>query len=144
MKRHCPLLLVLLLSPLAALAQDTPVGRWKTIDDATGEPRSMVAITESGGKLSGTVERVLLKPSEAPPTCTKCSGSRRNQPVQGMNILWGVSRKGEGWEGGSILDPKTGKVYSVKLRMLDSGKLEVRGYMGFSLLGRTQVWTREP
>lgn len=132
------------LAPIAA-AQDSPVGRWRTIDDATGKPRSVVAIADEGDTLSGRIESLVRAPGEDPdPACDKCSGPRKGQPIRGMRILWDVRRNGAQWDGGRILDPESGKVYSVKLRLLDGGRrLEVRGYLGFSLLGRTQVWTRE-
>lgn len=136
---------LLVLFPMLASAQASPVGRWLTTDEQTGEPRSIVVISERNGELTGTLEQLLRKPdAEQSPLCVLCQGARRNKPIVGMNILWGVSRNGDEWEGGKILDPKTGKEYSVKLRVLDGGnKLQVRGYLGVSLLGRTHVWERQ-
>ncbi|GAA0704432.1 DUF2147 domain-containing protein [Dokdonella soli] len=128
-----------------ALAADlTPVGTWTTIDDATGKPKSIVQITENAGKLEGKVLEVLQSDEGPHPTCKKCEGERKDQPVEGMTILWGVSKDGDVWDGGQILDPKNGKTYKVKLTVTDNGqKLDVHGYIGFALLGRSQVWERK-
>lgn len=138
------LALPLLAMPLSALAQINPVGTWTTIDDKTGKPKSIVEIYEArDGSLAGRVNQVLQSERGPNPLCDKCSGERRNKPVEGMVILWGIKKKGDRWEGGKILDPATGKVYSVKVEPMDGGKkLDVRGFMGFSLLGRTQTWVR--
>lgn len=135
--------LLLLLLPHTALAQ-TPVGTWTTIDDKTGKPKSVVEVYEQrDGTLSGRVVEILHSERGPNPLCDKCKGELKGKPVKGMVILWGVRKKGDSWEGGQILDPASGKVYSVRLTPVDGGrKLDVRGFMGFSLLGRTQTWTR--
>ncbi len=132
-------------SAVVHAATDTPVGTWKTIDDATGKPKSIVQITSENGELQGKVLQV-LNSSEGPhPLCKECSGERKNQPVEGMTIMWGVSHDEDNvWSGGKILDPKNGKTYKVKLTLTDNGqKLDVHGYIGFSLFGRSQVWLRQ-
>jgi uncharacterized protein (DUF2147 family) len=123
----------------------SPVGLWKTIDDASGEPKALVRIALDSGVLTGTIEKLFRKPGEDPnPTCDKCEGARKDQPIAGMQILSGLKPDGDEWTGGEILDPNNGKVYKAKLRLADGGKkLEVRGFIGFSLLGRTQVWQRD-
>ncbi|WP_034411996.1 DUF2147 domain-containing protein [Derxia gummosa] len=136
------LTLAALLAGLTGAVGATPVGLWKTIDDETGQPRSHVRITERDGRLSGRIEKLLVPP--ATPDCVKCSDERKGQPIEGLTILRGVRRDGEAnWGGGDILDPKSGKVYSVRLTELDDGRrLEVRGFIGVPLIGRTQVWER--
>ncbi|OOG56815.1 DUF2147 domain-containing protein [Rhodanobacter sp. C03] len=125
-------------------ANDTPVGTWKTIDDATHKPKSIVQITETNGELQAKVLQVLQSDDGPHPVCSKCDGSRKNQPVEGMTIMWGVSKDDDVWDGGKILDPNNGKTYKVKLTVTDDGqKLDVHGYIGFSLLGRSQVWERQ-
>jgi len=127
-----------------ALAQATPVGLWKTIDDETKQERSHVRITEAGGVLSGRIER-LSDPTKQDAKCEKCEGAKKDQRVIGMTILEGVKRDGgaDHWEGGSILDPNNGKTYKVRLTPKDGGKsLDVRGYIGAPMLGRTQTWVR--
>lgn len=129
----------------ASSAEATPVGRWQTIDDATGKPKSIVEITDSGnGELQGKVVQ-LINPSKPNPTCDSCEGERKGQPIQGMTILWGVKKDGEVWDDGKILDPEKGKIYGAKLTPEAGGqKLKVRGYLGLSALGRTQEWIKAP
>jgi len=141
----------LLLSAGTALAaNDTPVGTWKQIDDVSGKAKSIIEVTESNGQLQARVVKLLNRSPEdiardgAVPKCTKCDGERKDQPIEGMNIMWGVSKDDDVWDGGKILDPKSGKVYKVKLKLTDGGqKLDVHGYIGFALLGRSQVWERQ-
>ena len=130
----------------AALAGElSPVGLWKTIDDNTGKPRGLVRIMEVNGEYQGKVEKIFIEAGEdRDPRCEKCDGARRNQPVIGMTILWGLKKQGDEYEGGAILDPESGKVYRARMKLEgDGGKLGVRGFIGFSLLGRTQTWVRE-
>ena len=128
----------------AAAESDSPVGVWKTIDDQSGHAKSIVQISEQGGELSGQVLRVLESDRGPHPVCEACSGDRKDKPIEGMTIMWGVRQTGNNWSGGKILDPKNGKTYSVKLSLLDGGKkLDVHGYLGVSLLGRSQTWLRE-
>ena len=147
MSYRCPpaLLAAALAFATPALAADlSPVGTWTTIDDATGKPKSIVQITENGGKLEGKVLEVLQSDQGPHPVCKECAGERKNQPIEGMTIIWDVEKDGEVWDGGKILDPKNGKIYKVKLTVTDNGqKLDVHGYIGFSLLGRSQVWERK-
>ena len=124
----------------AAHAQNTPVGVWKTIDDDTKQEKSLVRITESGGVVTGKIEK-LLNPTEPNPVCEKCSDDRKGKPITGMSIIEGLKQSGEAWEGGEILDPNNGKVYRVRLKPVENGKkLEVRGYIGPFF--RTQTWIR--
>lgn len=140
-----------LLSTLALLAatgtvhaQSTPVGLWRTIDDDTKAEKSQVRITEAGGVLTGKVEKI-ADASKADATCTECSDERKGQKVLGMTIIRNAkadAAKGT-WEGGDILDPNNGKVYKLIVKPIDGGKkLEVRGFIGMALLGRTQTWIR--
>ncbi len=138
------LFVALLALPGAASAQDAALGRWRTIDDNTGKPRSIVEVYDAGnGTVAARVLRV-LDPGKPDPVCGKCSGERHDKPVVGMVIAWGLHRSGRRLDGGSILDPDNGKVYSVRMTPVAGGqKLEVRGYLGVALLGRTQVWLRD-
>lgn len=136
---------LLLLLPLAAFAQNTPVGKWRTIDDKTGKVKSIVEVYDAGnGTIDGKVIELINSDKGPNAVCDACKGANHNKPITGMVIAWGLKQDGRTWDGGKILDPKTGKVYSARMTPIDSGKkLEVRGYMGFSLLGRTQTWIRE-
>ena len=128
----------------AALAQATPVGLWKTIDDETKTEKSQVRITESGGVLIGKIEKV-ADPTKQDSKCELCSDDRKDKPVLGMTIIRNAKADADKarWEGGDILDPNNGKVYKLLLKPIDGGKkLEVRGFVGVALLGRTQTWLR--
>ncbi len=135
--------LVALIIPAAALAQATPVGLWKTIDDETKTEKSLVRITESGGVLGGKIEK-LLDPSKQNDVCDKCSDERKGKPIVGLSIIRNAKPDGEDksiWTGGEILDPNNGKTYRLRLKPLDGGKqLEVRGYFGPFF--RNQTWIR--
>jgi uncharacterized protein (DUF2147 family) len=138
-------LALLLTAAYAATDTATPVGTWTQVDDATGKPKSIIEISEqSDGTLQGVVKQVLFSDQGTNPICEKCEGERHNQPVVGMTIMWGVKKDGDQWDGGQILDPNNGKTYKVKLTPKDNGqKLDVRGYVGMPLLGRTQTWIRK-
>ncbi|VVM05382.1 hypothetical protein MAMC_00524 [Methylacidimicrobium cyclopophantes] len=121
-------------------------GRWKTVDDRTGRLHAVVRIVEQPGGFEGYVERILqILPGDDPSgLCVRCEGRWKDQPVLGMKILWGLRREGEEYVGGRILDPNDGKIYSCKAKLLEGGeKLQIRGFLGISLLGRTVVWLRE-
>jgi uncharacterized protein (DUF2147 family) len=123
----------------------SPVGRWRTFDDSTGHESGLIEIAKVGDVLEGKVVRIIPRAGEsADPVCKKCDGPEKNQHVIGMKILKGFKHDGEEWDSGTILDPRSGTVYSSELRLDDGGrKLLVRGYIGISLLGRTQTWLRE-
>ena len=132
--------------PCVAGAADlgSPVGLWRTVDDKTGAERSDVRIYEQDGKFYGRVERI-LDPAQAVRKCEKCTDDRRNQPVLGMVIMRGLERDGDEWNGGRIVDPETGDVYRCNMHLEDGGqRLRLRGYVMMPLLGRSQVWKRDP
>lgn len=123
----------------------SPVGRWKTIDDETHQPKSVVEISEANGNFSGKITELFRKPTEDQnPLCDKCDGEKKNQPIKGLTILWDLKQDGDEWNGGQILDPKNGKIYKCKIKVSEDGnKLIVRGFIGFSLLGRSQTWEKQ-
>lgn len=133
------------LSSVAAMAQMTPVGLWKTIDDHDGSVKSEIRIVENGGVVSGKVERILDVKAKQDDKCVECKDERKDQPILGMEILRGL-KKAEGkdvWEGGNVLDPNNGKVYRATVTPIEGGtKLQMRGYIGFFY--RTQIWIRVP
>lgn len=131
------------LAATLALAQNTPVGKWHTIDDETGEVKSLITITENGGVVAGRIEQLLRKGADPKALCVKCEGDRKDQPMVGLEIIRGAKQnRGEAvWEGGEILDPEKGKTYKLKLTPIEGGaKLQVRGYLG--PFYRTQIWVR--
>ncbi|WP_151638866.1 DUF2147 domain-containing protein [Noviherbaspirillum aerium] len=141
----CGSLAALTLTASLAWAQDaSPVGLWKTIDDETGKPRSLVRITESNGELRGKIEKLFREAGdEQNPKCDKCEDARKDQPIIGMTIITGMKKDGDAYSGGQILDPASGKIYKSKMTLGDGGKkLDVRGYIGVPMLGRTQTWVR--
>ncbi|MDR7330981.1 DUF2147 domain-containing protein [Roseateles asaccharophilus] len=133
---------VALLLPTLALAQTTPVGLWKTIDDDGKTAKSLVRISEQGGTLVGSIDKLLDPNAPADSKCDKCTDDRKDKPVLGLQIIRGVKPDGDGvWGGGEILDPNNGKTYRTRLKPVDGGKkLEMRGYIG--PFYRTQTWIR--
>lgn len=119
------------------------VGYWTTISDEDNKPRSVVEIINRQGRLEGRILKVYAKADDHD-FCIHCTGKEKNKPIIGLRILWGLKSDGDrSWSGGKILDPKTGKVYKCKLSLSKTGKkLEVRGYIGISLFGRSQAWIR--
>lgn len=138
----------LLLSACCALIQGTShaqgiFGRWVTIDDNSGKKRSIVEISERGGKAYGKIVQLFREPGEeADPVCDECDAAddRYNMKVIGMEFIRGMVRDDDEWDDGTILDPENGKVYDCKL-WVEEGKLKVRGYVAFFF--RTQTWVRE-
>jgi uncharacterized protein (DUF2147 family) len=127
---------------LAAAALHSPVGRWKTVDDKTGQVKSIVEIRELDGELQGRIVK-LFNPPVPHPLCIQCSGTFRNRPVLGMRILWGMRPEGNTWTGGRILDPENGEIYRCTMSLEKNGNvLDVRGYIGLSIFGRTERWLR--
>ncbi|MBX2977795.1 MAG: DUF2147 domain-containing protein [Flavobacteriales bacterium] len=131
-------LALLLLIGISAHAQSV-TGRWTTIDDNTGKPRSVVELTEKNGKLSGRIVE-LYEVEKRDKLCDKCPGDRHNQRVVGLEIVRDMVKSGKEWTKGTILDPETGKVYDCKI-WLEGGELKVRGYVAFFF--RTQTWVKE-
>ncbi len=141
--------IILLLQALPAFAADTPdplPGLWEQFDDKTGKLQALVRIARAtDGSYRGVVEKIIPEPGEDPnPKCEKCRDQRRDKPVLGMEIISGLKRNGETvYSDGEILDPDEGDTYRLKITVLEQGaKLDVRGYLGISLFGRSQFWTR--
>ena len=141
--RHM-MLAALLAAPAIASAQNSPAGRWQTIDDDTGKPKSVVEIYRArDGNYAGKVVEIIDTSDGADPLCDKCRGSNRNKPVKGMVILWGLKPDGPGkWSGGSVLDPENGKTYKSKIELREGGaRLGMFGCIAF--ICRQQVWIRQ-
>lgn len=141
-----------LLASANTFAEDlsSPIGTWKTIDDKTGKVKSEVQIFDVNGKLMGKIVELFREPGEDPdPVCDKCTGTLHNHKIKGLVIMWGFTRNGDQWTGGRIFDPqKPGNnedPYKAKLTLTNGGQnLVVRGYLGFSWIGRSQTWQRVP
>ncbi|MES2634372.1 MAG: DUF2147 domain-containing protein [Pseudomonadota bacterium] len=134
---------VVLMAATSAFAQVSPVGLWRNIDDKTGEAKAELRIVENAGVVSGKIERRLSKDAKPGATCTECKDDRKEQPLDGLEIIRGA-KKADGkdvWEDGKILDPENGREYRLRLTPIEGGKrLEVRGSIG--PFGRTQTWVR--
>ena len=135
---------VMLVTNVVIASETTPAGLWKTIDDKTGKPRSLIRITENNGEYSAVVEKGLLATDTGEAVCDKCTDDRKGQKIVGMTIVKGIKKKNDNYEGGEILDPDNGKTYKCKMKLDSTGtQLEVRGFIGVSLFGRSQTWIRE-
>ena len=138
-------LAALLSMPAVWAADVSPVGLWKNIDDVSGKPKALIRISENKGELEGRIEQ-LFRPAgeDQNPKCVKCEGVLKDQPIVGMVFMSGLKKSGDEYTGGEILDPDNGKVYKSKLTLVDGGKkVNVRGYIGIPMLGRSQVWIRQ-
>jgi uncharacterized protein (DUF2147 family) len=124
--------------------QDPALGGWHTVDDETGEIKSLVMLSlADDGTLVGVVT-MILKEDAGSGLCEKCEGDLKDKPIEGMQFIWGVERTDKGeWEDGQILDPESGTIYTSSITIADDpNELEVRGYVGISLFGRSQTWQR--
>ncbi|CAM2144443.1 DUF2147 domain-containing protein [Pararobbsia alpina] len=123
----------------------TPVGVWQTIDDHTGQPKALVQISQDAdGTLSGKIIKGLGPNDQPDRKCEKCTDYRKDQPMLGMTIINGMKSDGDKYDGGQILDPENGSLYKCTMHTEDGGqKLIVRGYIGISLIGRSQTWNRQ-
>ena len=124
-------------------AQDEIIGKWKTIDDETGKAKSIVEIYKQDGKYYGKIVQLLTEENKDG-VCRTCKGKYANKNIIGLVILKDLKYDADDkeWKDGTIMDPKTAKEYSVYLELVEPDKLKVRGYIGFSLIGRTQYWYR--
>lgn len=116
----------------------SPVGVWKNLDDEDGKEKSHIEIYEQNGKLRAKVIKLL--PAATITKCNACKGDKKGKDLIGLDILWDLKKSGKIWDGGHILDPKNGKEYNCKIEFDGTEKLKVRGYIGVSMFGRTQIW----
>jgi uncharacterized protein (DUF2147 family) len=140
------LFLLASMAPMASRSAEaaSPIGLWKTVDDTTGSARALVRIYEQDGKLFGRIEKVFEADAEHQ-VCTACKDDRKNQPIVGLIIIRNIKPAGNAYEGGDVLDPESGSVYRCKMHLESGGdRLILRGYIGFSFIGRSQTWQRQP
>ena len=117
------------------------VGTWKSIDEKTNKDESIIEIYEENGQFYGKVVQI-LDAKKRDVRCEKCKGKDKNKPVLGLVIIKGLTQVGNAWSGGRILDPKNGKAYKCVLTLANKNTLKIRGYVGFSVFGRTATWYR--
>ncbi len=117
------------------------IGKWRSIDEHTGKPLAIVEIFEQGGKIHGKIIDILSE-KDKNKVCVNCPGNDKGKPYMGLVVIKGLSKDGKEYNGGEILDPKHGKLYRCYITTEGADKLKVRGYLGFSLFGRTQYWHR--
>ncbi len=142
MKRSAIFILTLLLFAYKGHGQDDIFGKWKTIDDETGEAKSIVEIYPVDDEVHGRIVELINPPADDPdPVCDECpkDDPRYNQKVIGMEIIRNMEKNGEEYEGGTVLKPDEGKIYKCRI-WLEDGQLKVRGYWG--IFYRTQTWIR--
>jgi len=135
------IIVILSILSVATLSAQDVFGKWKTVDDATGEAKSYVEIYEENGKVYGKIVE-LINPKKEHPICDQCCCEDKDQPIVGLTFIKGLEKDGDEYNGGKILDPENGKLYKCYITLEETDKLKVRGYVGFSLLGRTQYWYR--
>lgn len=123
------------------MSAQTIFGKWNSFDEETNKIESVIEVYKKDGKAYAKIIKI-TDPERQTATCFKCKGKRKDQRILGMNILTGLKKNKDEWSGGKILDPKNGKEYKCYIKLLDDNTLKLRGYIGFSLLGRTAIWKR--
>lgn len=135
------LIVISLFIGCAVHAQDV-FGTWKTVDDTTGEAKSIIEIYEENDKVYGKIKEILDPAAPENAVCQNCSGEDAEAPIVGLVFIKGLTKDGDEYNDGNILDPETGNLYKCYITLENDDQLKVRGYIGFSLLGRTQYWYR--
>jgi uncharacterized protein (DUF2147 family) len=141
MKKILVTLLLVCIAVVSAEAQSV-TGLWKTVDDSTGEVKSIVEVYESKGKIYGKVKEILDPSAPENAVCQNCPGEDDGKPIIGLTFIKGLTKDGDEYNDGKILDPESGELYKCYIKLEDKDKLKVRGYIGFAILGRTQYWYR--
>jgi uncharacterized protein (DUF2147 family) len=141
MKKSVLFSLVVFFAIICNVQSQSVIGKWKTVDDETGKPKSVVEIYEKSGKIYGKIIEI-FEADKRNRVCEECTGEDRNKPILGMTIIKGLRKEGSEYGSGQILDPKNGKLYKCVITLEGNDKLKLRGYIGVSLFGRTQYWSR--
>ena len=125
-----------------SVSAQTIFGKWENRNEETGKVDSVIEVYEKDGKAFAKIIDI-TDPAKKGNVCDLCEGKNKDKPILGMDILTGLKQDGDEWSGGKILDPKNGKIYKCFIELEGTDKLKVRGYLGFSLLGRTVYWVRK-
>src|SRR5262249_37674452 len=133
---------ILFLATPSLAKPQTASGVWQQIDPSTGKVGAIVTFSESDGVFSGFISKLFPEPGDDPnPLCHKCAGAQQGKPILGLRFIEGMRRSGLTYEGGTILDPETGTVYSATMQLsTDGNTLTVRGYVGLPIFGQSQTW----
>lgn len=142
-KQNFVMILVVLWCSIGTASAQSVLGIWKTVDDVSGEVKSLVEIYERNGLIYGSVKEILDPTAPKNPLCDQCTGEDKDQPIVGLEFIKGLEKDGDEYNGGKILDPENGKLYKCYIELEEINKLKVRGYIGIALLGRTQYWYRQ-
>jgi uncharacterized protein (DUF2147 family) len=135
------LLLLLLITLSITVNGQTIIGKWETFDDKTNEKKAIIEIYNKDNIYYAKIVETFIGPKNA--TCQYCKGTKKDKPIIGLVIIQNTKKNGNEFDGGTILDPESGVVYKCYLKLIDSDKLKVRGFIGFSIFGRTQYWLRK-
>lgn len=134
-------LIVIIFTIAISTNAQTIFGKWNSTNDETGKIDSVIEMYEKDGKAYAKILEI-KDPSRQKAVCEKCEGANKNKPILGLEILTGLEKDGDEWSGGEILDPRNGKIYNCYIELVKPNKLKLRGYVGFSLLGKTKYWKR--
>ena len=117
------------------------IGQWETFDDETKEKKSVIKIYKTNNLYFAKIVESFV--SEKNAVCETCTGKSKNKQIIGLIIIENLKKDGDEFNSGTIMDPENGKIYKCYLELMNTNKLKVRGYLGFSLFGRTQYWLRK-
>lgn len=134
------LLIIVALNLACGINAQDVLGQWVTYDDNTNDKKAIIEIYEQGGFFFAKIVKSFV--SEANALCETCKGENYRKPITGLVIIENLREDGDEYNEGTILDPENGETYSCYLKLVGKDRLKVRGYLGFSLLGRTQYWER--
>jgi uncharacterized protein (DUF2147 family) len=139
-KKNTLVILLILLVTFSISSQNI-FGKWESLDPETRTVDSVIEVYEKDGKAYAKIIEIKDETKRAA-LCNYCKGKKKNKPVLGMDILTGLEKDDDEWSGGTILDPRNGKIYQCYIKLVNANKLKLRGYIGISLFGKTEYMER--